>query len=48
MEQGLGVTHPTANALLNDLVRLEISREVTGAQRCRLYVFWAYLALFLR
>jgi Fic family protein len=48
LEQGLGVTHPTANALLKDLVRLEILREVTGAQRRRLYVFWAYLALFLR
>jgi len=47
LEQGLGVTHPTANALLKDLVRLEILREVTGAQRRRLYVFEAYLALFL-
>jgi Fic family protein len=47
LEQRLGVTHPTANALLKDLVRLEILREVTGAQRRRLYVFEAYLALFL-
>ena len=47
LEQGLGVTHPTANALLKDLVRLGILREVTGAERRRLYVFEAYLALFL-
>lgn len=47
LEQGLGVTHPTANALLKDLVRLGMLREVTGAERRRLYVFDAYLALFL-
>lgn len=47
LEQGLGVTHPTANALLKDLIRLGMLREVTGAERRRLYVFEAYLALFL-
>lgn len=48
LEQGLGVTHPTANALLKDFVRLGILREVTGAERHRLYVFETYLDLFSR
>jgi hypothetical protein len=40
------VTSPTAYALLNELQRLEIIREVSGAQRGRIYVFEDYLHLF--
>ncbi len=48
LEQGLGITHPTANALLRDFIRLGLLREVTGATRHRLYVFETYLDLFSR
>lgn len=43
LEHGLGVSHPTANALLRDFIRLGILREITGAARHRLYVFETYL-----
>lgn len=48
LEQGIGISQPTADALLKNLVRLDILREVTGARRRRLYVFETYLAIFLR
>jgi Fic family protein len=48
LERGLGVSHPTANALLRDFVGLGLLREVTGASRYRLYVFETYLELFSR
>lgn len=48
LEQALGLSHPTVNALLQDFIRLGILREVTGAARNRLYVFEAYLDLFLK
>ena len=48
LEHGLGVSHPTANALLRDFIRLGILREITGAARHRLYVFETYLELFTR
>lgn len=48
LEQALGLSHPTANALLRDFMRLGLLREVTGAARNRLYVFEAYLELFVR
>lgn len=48
LEDGLGVSHPTANALLRDFIRLGILREITGASRHRLYVFETYLELFTR
>ena len=48
LEQSLGITHPTANALLKDFMRLDILREITGSERYRLYVFETYLNLFLR
>jgi len=48
LEQGLGISHPTANALLRDFIRLGLLREVTGAARHRLYVFETYLDLFSR
>ena len=48
LEHGLGVSHPTANALLREFIRLGILREITGAARHRLYVFETYLELFTR
>lgn len=48
LEHSLGVSHPTANALLRDFIRLGILREITGASRHRLYVFETYLDLFAR
>lgn len=47
LEQALGLSHPTVNALLRDFIRLGLLREVTGAARNRLYVFETYLKLFL-
>lgn len=48
LEAALGISHPTANALLRDLIRLGLLREITGAARHRLYVFETYLELFTR
>ncbi len=48
LEAALGVSQPTANALLRDLIRLGLLREITGAARHRLYVFETYLDLFAR
>ena len=48
LEKDLDITHPTANKLLNDMINLNILREVTGAQRHRLYVFETYLKTFTR
>jgi hypothetical protein len=41
-----GKSKATNYKLLNDLERLDILKEVTGAQRNKLYVFSDYLALF--
>jgi Fic family protein len=48
LESSLGISHPTANALLRDFIRLGLLREVTGAARHRFYVFETYLELFAR
>lgn len=48
LEDSLGISHPTANALLRDFIRLGLLREVTGAARHRIYVFETYLELFTR
>ncbi|MBI5329821.1 MAG: Fic family protein [Betaproteobacteria bacterium] len=45
--RGLDISHPTANALLRDLTRLGILRELTGAERHRQFGFERYLQLFL-
>jgi Fic family protein len=45
---GLNVSQPTANALLNDFNRLAVLREMTGAGRNKIYVFDAYLELFIK
>lgn len=43
----LGVSAPTAQALVKDFVRLGVLTEITGQMRDRLYEFQPYLALFL-
>ncbi len=48
LEQALGLSQPTVNALLRDFIRLGLLREVTGAARNRLYVFETYLGLFVK
>lgn len=47
LEEQLGVSAPTAQALLKDLIRLGILTEITGQMRGRLYAFDAYLDLFV-
>jgi len=47
VEQALSVSSPTANALIRDLERLGILREITGQQRGRAYAFDRYLRLFV-
>lgn len=47
LEHALGVSAPTAQALLKDLIRLGIIVEVTGQVRNRVYAFEPYLGLFV-
>lgn len=42
----IGVSIPTANALIQDFVRLGILKELTGGKRNRLFFFEDYLKLF--
>jgi Fic family protein len=45
--QQIGVSVPTAQSLVKDLIRLKILTEITGQGRGRVYAFGAYLSLFL-
>ena len=47
IEQALGVSTPTANALIRDLQKLGLLVEITGQLRGRTYVFERYLNLFV-
>lgn len=47
LEAEIGVSKPTAHALVKDLERLKIIREFTGKMRDRLYMFEPYLKLFV-
>lgn len=46
VQAGLNVSAPTANAILQDFVRLGILREATGQLRYRLFVFDPYIKIF--
>lgn len=47
LEREIGVSKPTAHALVKDLERLDILEEFTGQVRDRLYAFNPYLKLFI-
>ncbi len=47
LERGLGISTPTANALIKSLMEKEILVEITGQQRGRIYAFQRYLNLFV-
>lgn len=47
LQRRLGVSAPTAQALLKDLIRLGILTELTGQMRDRVYAFETYLGLFV-
>lgn len=47
LSAALEVAIPTANALIRELLRLDILEEVTGQQRGRVFVFQRYLSLFV-
>jgi Fic family protein len=47
MERELGISTPTAQALVQDLVRIGVLEEITGQPRYRLYVFDRYLKIFI-
>jgi Fic family protein len=46
VEESVAVSQPTASALVKDLTRIGILREVTGRRRDRLFAYDRYLALF--
>lgn len=46
VEEIAGVSQPTASALIRDLERVGILRELTGRRRNRVFAYGAYLALF--
>lgn len=46
VETAVGVSTPTANKLIRELINLGILKEVTGQQRGRMYAFESYLKLF--
>jgi Fic family protein len=46
VEKLLDVAPATSNRLIQDLVSLDILREVTGGKRNRRFVFWEYIQLF--
>jgi Fic family protein len=48
IEQALGLSTPTANALIRDFIGLGILTEITGQRRWRTYAFERYLSLFVR
>ncbi|HLR12580.1 MAG TPA: winged helix-turn-helix transcriptional regulator, partial [Burkholderiaceae bacterium] len=47
LAEGINVSAPTANAVITELIKLDILVEITGRQRGRLYAFQRYLALFV-
>jgi Fic family protein len=46
VEEWLSVTTPTANALIKDLQKAELLKELTGFKRNRLFAFENYLKIF--
>lgn len=48
LRQGIGVTQPTADAIIAEFVRLGILVELTGRRRDRVYAFHRYIRLFTK
>jgi Fic family protein len=46
VEELVEVSQPTASALVNDLARIGILKEITGRRRDRLFVYDRYMSLF--
>lgn len=46
IQTALQVTKPTANALINDFIRMHMFEEITGYERNRIYTLTEYLNLF--
>ncbi len=46
-EDELSISHSTAHALINSLVKIGILEEMTGQQRGRIFIFGKYYRLFL-
>lgn len=44
----LNLTHPTANRLINDFMKMGILNEITGFKKNRLFSFFKYLNLFFK
>ncbi|OYY95300.1 MAG: cell filamentation protein Fic [Hydrogenophilales bacterium 28-61-23] len=44
---GLGISTPTANALIREFVKMDILKQVSGMQRNRVFAFERYFNLFL-
>lgn len=47
VEEWLNVTAPTANALIKDLQKAGLLKEMTGLKRNRLFIFEPYVSIFL-
>jgi len=47
LQEEISVSAPTVNAVIGDLIRLNILIEITGRQRSRLYSFDRYFKLFI-
>ncbi len=48
VQKCLDFTHPSANAMIEEFVRLKILREITGGKKNRLFEFFNYLNIFKR
>lgn len=47
LERTLGISTPTANTLIRELIQLGVLTEISGQQKGRIYAFDRYLKLFL-
>jgi Fic family protein len=46
VEKMIGVTKPTANAIIKEMLTIGILKEKTGMTRNRIYILHEYLGLF--
>jgi Fic family protein len=43
----MDIRHNTATALINDFIKINILKEITGNKRNRLYCFEPYVKIFM-